>query len=165
MYSLSVRPHGPKSGCISVTQATECGTIYTPDELSKIHNIVKQYNMPIHMDGARFANGLATLNCKPADLTWKVGVDVLSLGATKNDAMCAEAIVFFNHQYAKNFDYLHKRAGQLMSKSRFFTCQFLAYFKENLWLENAKTEAILNSFHLSPKKWIDSTNITHDKKD
>lgn len=138
LQSLSLRPHGQKPGCISVTQATECGTIYTPQELTEIHNIAKEYNIPVHMDGARFANSLITLNCKPADITWKVGVDVLSFGATKNGAMCAEAIVFFNHEHAKNFDYLHKRAGQLVSKSRFFSCQFLAYLKHGLWLDNAK---------------------------
>jgi threonine aldolase len=138
IHSLSLRPHGQKPGCISITQATECGTIYTIEELTAIHNIAKKYNIPVHMDGARFANSLISLNCKPAESTWKAGVDVLSFGATKNGAMCAEAIVFFNHQHAENFDYLHKRAGQLMSKARFFSCQFLAYLKQDLWLENAK---------------------------
>jgi threonine aldolase len=138
LHSLSLRPHGQKPGCISVTQATECGTVYTSKELTEIHNIAKKYNVPMHMDGARFANSLVSLNCTPAAITWKAGIDVLSFGATKNGAMCAEAIVFFNHEYAKNFDYLHKRAGQLISKSRFFSCQFLAYLKQDLWLENAK---------------------------
>lgn len=138
LQSLSLRPHGQKPGCISVTQATECGTIYSIKELTEIHNIAKKYDIPLHMDGARFANSLITLDCKPADITCRVGVDVMSFGATKNGAMCAEAIVFFNHEYAKNFDYLHKRSGQLVSKSRFFSCQFLAYLKQDLWLSNAK---------------------------
>ena len=138
LQALSLRPHGQKPGCISITQASECGTVYTVKELDEIHNIAEKYNIPIHMDGARFANSLITLNCKPAEITWKVGVDVMSFGATKNGALCAEAIVFFNHQYANNFDYLHKRAGQLASKARFFSCQFLAYLKQDLWLENAK---------------------------
>lgn len=152
LQSLSLRPHGQKPGCISITQATECGTVYNINELIEIHNIAKKYNMSLHMDGARFANSLITLNCKPSDITWKVGVDVLSFGATKNGAMCAEAIVFFNHEYAKHFDYLHKRSGQLMSKSRFFSCQFLAYLKQDLWLENAKkanfmTKQLSKIFH------------------
>jgi len=138
LHSMCSRPHGQKPGCISITQATECGTVYNIGELIKIHNIAKKYNMPIHMDGARFANSIATLKCKPAEVTWKVGIDVLSFGATKNGAMCAEAIVFFNHEHAKNFDYLHKRAGQLMSKTRFFACQFLAYLEHDLWLKNSE---------------------------
>jgi threonine aldolase len=90
------------------------------------------------MDGARFANSLITLDCKPAEITWKAGIDVMSFGATKNGAMCAEAIIFFNHKYAENFAYLHKRSGQLISKSRFFACQFLAYLTQDLWLKNAR---------------------------
>ena len=138
LHSLSSRPHIQKPGCISVTQATECGTLYTIQELIEINNIAKKYNMSMHMDGARFANSLVTLNCKPADITWKVGLDVLSFGATKNGAMCAEAIVFFNHKYAENFDYIYKRSGQAVSKTRFFSCQFLAYLHNELWLKNAK---------------------------
>ena len=137
LCSLSLRPHMQKPGCISITQATECGTIYTIQELNEIHKIAKEHNMPIHMDGARFANSIITLNCTPAELTWQSGIDVMSFGATKNGAMCAEAIIFFNHKYAENFDYMHKRAGQLMSKSRFFACQFLAYLEQDLWLQNA----------------------------
>lgn len=138
LVSLSRIPHGQRPGCISITQATECGTVYNIEELKKIQNIATKYNIPIHMDGARFANSIATLNCKPAEVTWKVGVDVLCFGATKNGAMCAEAIVFFNHEYAKDFDYRLKTAGQLMSKTRFFSCQFLAYLKDDLWLKNSE---------------------------
>lgn len=138
LESLSRVPHGQRPGCISITQATECGTVYSLEELKNIQNIATKYNIPIHMDGARFANSIAALNCKPAELTWKVGVDVLCFGATKNGAMCAEAIVFFNHEYARDFDYLQKRAGQLMSKTRFFACQFLAYLEHDLWLKNSE---------------------------
>jgi threonine aldolase len=137
LHSFSSRPHEQKPGCISITQATECGTIYTVQELTEIHKIAMEHNLPIHMDGARFANSLVALNCSPADITWKTGIDVLSFGATKNGAICAEAIVFFNHKYAENFDYTLKRSGQLTSKSRFFSCQFLAYLHQDLWLKNA----------------------------
>ncbi|HQS84702.1 MAG TPA: low specificity L-threonine aldolase [Alphaproteobacteria bacterium] len=136
--SLSLRPHGQKPGCVSLTQATEAGTVYTIRELEEISEFCKKQSLPIHMDGARFANSLVHLQCRPADITWKAGVDVMSFGATKNGALCAEAILFFNHKYAENFDYLHKRSGQLMSKSRFFACQFLSYLEEDLWLKNAQ---------------------------
>jgi threonine aldolase len=131
-------PHGQKPGCISITQATEYGTVYDRHELNKIALIGKAHDLPIHMDGARFVNSLISLNCKPADITWKVGVDVMSFGATKNGAMCGEVIIFFNHQYAENFAYLHKRSGQLLSKSRFFASQLIGYLENDLWLRNAK---------------------------
>ena len=134
----SLRPHGQKPGCISLTQATECGAVYTIKELEEISEFCKKHSLPLHMDGARFANSLAHLKCQPADITWKVDVDIMSFGATKNGALCAEAIIFFNHKYAENFDYLHKRSGQLMSKSRFFACQLLVYLEEDLWLKNAR---------------------------
>jgi threonine aldolase len=134
----SIRPHAQKPGCISVTQATECGTVYSLAELKAIHEVVKNAGIPMHMDGARFTNALVTLGCTPAELTWKAGVDVMSFGATKNGALCAEAVIFFNPKYAEDFDYRHKRAGQLMSKSRFFACQLLAYLDQDLWLKNAR---------------------------
>lgn len=127
----------PKPGCISVTQSTESGTVYTIDELSAISQVARHYNLPVHMDGARFANSLVSLNCSPAELTWKQGIDILSFGATKNGTVCAEAVVIFNPKMAENFEYLHKRAGQTLSKNRFFSCQILEYLKDDLWLKNA----------------------------
>lgn len=131
-------PHGGNPTCISITQATECGTVYSLEELHKISNFTKSRNLSLHMDGARFANSLITLNCTPADITWKTGVDVMTFGATKNGTMAGEAIIFFNKKYAENFDYVHMRAGQLASKMRFFACQFLAYLENDLWLKNAQ---------------------------
>ncbi len=130
-------PHSMRPGCISITQATEHGTVYSLDELARLNAFAQTHHLPIHMDGARFANSLVSLGCTPAQLTWQSGIDVLSLGATKNGAMAAEAVVFFNQHYAQHFAYLHKRAGQLMSKTRFFASQLLAYFKDGLWLSNA----------------------------
>ncbi|MBX9804942.1 MAG: low specificity L-threonine aldolase [Alphaproteobacteria bacterium] len=138
LQGISMRPHAQKPGCISITQATECGTVYTLQELHQLHTIAKEHHLPIHMDGARFTNSLIKLGCTPAELTWKTGVDVMSFGATKNGTVCAEAIIFFNHNHAKDFDYLHKRSGQLMSKTRFFACQLTAYLAQDLWLKNAK---------------------------
>lgn len=137
-HVLTMRPHASKPSAISVTQSTEWGTIYTLDELAEIQKYAQKYNLALHMDGARFANALVSLGCSPAQMTWKSGIDVLSFGATKNGALCAEMIVFFNQKYAHDFDYRHKQAGQLMSKTRFFAAQFLAYFENDLWLSNAR---------------------------
>lgn len=133
-----LRPHMNKPGCISISQATECGTVYTLAELKAIADLAKSHSLPIHMDGARFANSLIKLGCSPAEATWQAGIDVLTLGATKNGALAAEAIIFFNNDYAKDFDYKLKRGGQLLSKARFFACQLLAYLDNDLWLQNAR---------------------------
>lgn len=131
------RPHGQKPGSISITQATEWGTVYDEQELQAIKALAKKFNLPLHMDGARFANAVSHLNLSPARLSSKLGIDALSFGGTKNGCLSAEAIIFFNKDYAHDFDYLHKRAGQLMSKTRFFSAQFLAYLEDDLWLKNA----------------------------
>lgn len=136
--SEAIRPHKQKPGCVSITQATEAGTVYSLEEIQAIAQCCRDHNLPLHMDGARFANALVSLEVSPSELTWKSGVDVLTFGATKNGAMCAEAVIFFNPIYAEDFDYLHKRSGQLMSKMRFFSCQFLAYLENDLWIENAQ---------------------------
>lgn len=132
-----MRPHQGLPSSISLTQANESGCVYKVHELQKIHDIASHYSIPIHMDGARFANALASLNCSPKDITWKSGVDVLSFGGTKNGALAAEAVIFFNKQN-KHADFIHKKMGQLLSKTRFFSAQFLAYLAEDLWLNNAK---------------------------
>lgn len=126
-------PHTVKPGAISVTQPTEIGTIY---DIEHIKNL-KKIGLPIHMDGARFANALVALNCHPSDLSWKAGVDVLSLGGTKNGCMFGEAIIFFNQKYAKDFEYRVKKMGQLTSKMRYLSAQMIAYF--DVWLDNART--------------------------
>jgi threonine aldolase len=135
--SLAMRPHTSKPASITVSQATECGTIYSLDELREIYSIAKHHGVAVHMDGARFTNSLITLGCSPAEATWKSGIDVLSFGATKNGAMAAEVVIFFNKKYTQDIDYKQKRAGQLFSKMRFLSCQFLAYFEDDLWLKNA----------------------------
>ena len=111
--------HHMKPAAISLTQATEWGTVYDLRELSALTAVAKQHRLSVHMDGARFANALVSLGCSPADATWKSGIDVLSLGATKNGALCAEAVVFFNPALAEEFERRRKRAGHLWSKLRF----------------------------------------------
>ncbi len=130
--------HGAKPLAISITNATELGTVYSLPEISALSVIAKTHGMKLHMDGARFANGLVSLGCTPAEMTWKAGVDVLSFGGTKNGAMILEAVVFFDTNLAEDFLYRRKRAGQLLSKGRYLSAQALAYLKDGLWLANAK---------------------------
>jgi threonine aldolase len=130
--------HHVQPAALSLTQATEWGTVYDLSELSRLSAIARQHRMPVHMDGARFANALTHLGCSPAEATWKSGVDVLSLGATKNGALCAEAVLFFDRSLAEQFERRRKRAGHLWSKLRFLSAQLLAYFENDLWLKNAR---------------------------
>lgn len=129
--------HSVQPAALSLTQATECGTVYTPDELAALTAIARRHGLYVHMDGARFANAMATLGCSPADATWRVGVDVLSFGATKNGALGAEAVVFFDRSLTENFGYRRKRAAHLFSKMRFLSAQLEAYLHDGLWLRLA----------------------------
>ena len=130
--------HDPKPRGVSLTNATELGTVYAPAEVKAFSDLIRPRGMKLHMDGARFANAVAGLGVTPADLTWKAGVDVLSFGATKNGAMMLEAVIFFDLALAEDFAYRRMRSGQLMSKSRYLGAQMLAYLEQNLWLENAR---------------------------
>ena len=130
--------HDPKPAAVSLTNATELGTVYAPDEVKAISDVIKPRGMKLHMDGARFANAVVGLGVSPATLTWKSGVDVLSFGATKNGAMMLEAVVFFDAKLAEDFIYRRMRGGQLISKSRYLGAQMLAYLKDDLWLKNAR---------------------------
>ncbi|QND62725.1 low specificity L-threonine aldolase [Mesorhizobium loti] len=130
--------HWGRPMAVSITQSTEVGTIYGLDEIDTISAITKKHSVPLHMDGARFANALVALETTPAEMTWKRGVDILSFGGTKNGCWCAEAIVLFDLDRARELAFLRKRAAQLFSKSRFVAAQFEAYFKDGLWLDTAR---------------------------
>jgi threonine aldolase len=130
--------HHVQPAAVSITQATEAGTVYTPDEIRALSELAQSYGLYLHMDGARFANAVVSLGCSPAEVTWRAGVDVLCFGATKNGAMAAEAAIFFNPTLAKTFGYRRKRAGHLFSKMRFLSAQLEAYITEDLWLRNAE---------------------------
>lgn len=130
--------HGAKPSTVSITQATELGTVYTPQEIAAIGALARARGLRLHMDGARFANALVSLGCSPAEMTWKAGVDVLSFGGTKNGAMILEAVVFFDTALAEDFLYRRKRAGQLLSKGRYLSAQLLAYLQDDLWLDTAR---------------------------
>ncbi len=123
---------------VSITQSTEWGTVYSPGQVGALAEACRRRGLPLHMDGARFANALAHLGCSPAELTWRAGVDVLSFGATKNGALAAEAVVFFNPELVAGFERRRKRAGQLWSKMRFLSAQMTAYLENDLWLRNAR---------------------------
>lgn len=130
--------HGAKPSALSLTQATELGTIYSVDEIKALTAVAKDHGLKVHMDGARFANALVALGCGPAEMTWKAGVDVLSFGGTKNGGMILEAVVFFDTSLADDFLYRRKRAAQLVSKGRYLSAQMLAYLRDDVWLPNAK---------------------------
>ena len=130
--------HGGQPMAISITQSTESGTVYALPEIDTIAAIAREHGLPLHMDGARFANALVALDTTAAEMTWKRGVDLLSFGATKNGCWCAEAVVIFDPALARQFPYLRKRSAQLFSKSRFIAAQFEAYFADDLWLETAR---------------------------
>lgn len=129
--------HQTQPAVLSLTQATEAGTVYAPQAIAELSAIARAHRLYVHMDGARFANAVASLNCVPADLTWRAGVDALSFGATKNGALAAEAVVFFRPELAENFLYRRKRAGHLVSKMRYISAQLEAYLEKGLWLELA----------------------------
>jgi threonine aldolase len=122
---------------VSITQSTEWGTVYQAREIGSIGEACRRSGLPLHMDGARFANALVHEGCSPAELTWKAGVDVLSFGATKNGALAAEAVIFFNPALAAGFERRRKRAGHLWSKMRFLSAQLHAFLENDLWLANA----------------------------
>ncbi|MEZ5473007.1 MAG: beta-eliminating lyase-related protein [Marinicella sp.] len=129
--------HESMPATISLTQCTESGTVYSLEELKAIKAIKEQYGLALHMDGARFANALSTLQCSPAAATWQAGIDLLSFGATKNGAMMAEALIVFNTKYTQQIKRLRKRAGHLISKMRFVSAQLVRYLENDLWLNMA----------------------------
>ena len=130
--------HAAQPAAVSLSQVTEAGTVYTPAEIAAISEVAHRYGLLVHMDGARLANALAALEVSPAAVTWRAGVDVLSFGATKNGALAAEAVIFFDAARAADMLYRRKRAGHLFSKLRFLSAQLEAYLADDLWLRNAR---------------------------
>lgn len=136
-----VQPHA-----ISITNATEYGLVYTPDQVAAIGHVAKARGLGLHMDGARFANAVAHLDCAPADVAWRAGVDALSFGFVKNGGMSAEALIFFKPELAAATLYRRKRAGLLLSKGRYLAAQILALLENDLWVDlgrNANAGAAL----------------------
>ena len=129
--------HGAQRGALSLTNVTEAGTVYSTADITALAAVAKGHGLPVHLDGARFANALATTGATPAEMTWRAGVDCLSLGGTKNGLMAAEAVVFFDPAKAWEFQLRRKRGGHLGSKLRYVAAQFEAWFADDLWLKLA----------------------------
>ena len=129
--------HAHKPRVISITQATELGTVYTRDEIDAIAAFAKKREMFLQMDGARFANAVATLKCAPKEITWQRGVDALCLGGTKNGLAAGELVIFFKKELGREFDYRMKQAGQLASKMRLFAAPWVRLLRNGVWLNNA----------------------------
>jgi len=130
--------HHVQPAALSLTNETEAGTLYTVAEVKALAAMAHAHGLYVHMDGARFANAVAALGCTPAELTWRAGIDALSFGATKNGAVGAEAVVFFESSLADSFGYRRKRGAHLFSKMRFVSAQLEAYLKDGLWLKHAR---------------------------
>ncbi|HEY0940558.1 MAG TPA: beta-eliminating lyase-related protein [Steroidobacter sp.] len=147
--------HSTKPAAISISQATEAGTCYRPHEVAQLSAFAHQNGMHMHVDGARLANAIAFLDCHPAEITWRAGVDVLSFGATKNGALAAEAVVFFDQGLAEDFELRCKRAGHLISKSRYVSSQLLAYMESGVWLRSARrANALAISIAAHAQPWL-----------
>ena len=129
--------HQVQLRALSVTQATECGTVYTAAEIAALGEHARSRGWRVHLDGARFANALVTLGCHPSEISWRAGVDILSLGVIKNGGMTAEALVVFDASLAADLRFRRKRAGQMPSKGRFQAAQLLAYLETGAWERNA----------------------------
>ncbi len=129
--------HSPQPRALSLTQSTELGTVYSLDELHTLTALARELKLFTHMDGARFANAVVSLDCSPAEMTWRAGVDVLCLGGTKNGAATGEAVVFFNRKHADNFKRRCKQSGQLASKMRYLSAQWVGMLENDVWRRNA----------------------------
>jgi threonine aldolase len=138
LVAQQVELHGHIMRAISIAQATEFGTVYTPDEVAAIGDFTRTHQMLLHMDGARFANAIAFLGCAPKTTTWKAGVDILSFGGTKNGVAAGELVVFFDKKLSRDFQYRVKQAGHLGSKMRFIAAPWLALLNGDVWLRNAR---------------------------
>ncbi|MCB1339531.1 MAG: low specificity L-threonine aldolase [Pseudooceanicola sp.] len=130
--------HGPQRGPVSITQVTERGSVYALDELAALCGVARKFGLPVHLDGARFANALVALGCSPAEMTWKLGVDAVSFGGTKNGCMGVEAVIFFDPAKAWEFELRRKRGAHLFSKHRYLSAQMAAYLEGDRWLEAAR---------------------------
>ena len=130
--------HSPKPRVLSLTQATELGTVYRRDEIETICEFAREHSLFVHMDGARFANAIAALECAPKSITWEAGVDVLCFGGTKNGTAAGELVIFFKKDLAHEFDYRAKQGGQLASKMRFVGAPWVGLLTDDAWIDNAR---------------------------
>ena len=154
--------HGPQRGPVSITNVTERGTVYSVAELTALCDIAKSFDLPTHLDGARFANALVTLGCTPAEMTWKAGIDAVSFGGTKNGCMGVEAVIFFDPKHAWEFELRRKRGAHLFSKHRYLSAQMLAYLTDDLWLDLAQRSNAANARLVRGLKQIEGVSFLHE---
>jgi len=138
LFAQQVELHGHLMHALSIAQATELGTVYAPDEVEAVGAFARAHKMLLHVDGARFANAVASLGCAPKTITWKAGVDILSFGGTKNGVAAGELVVFFDKNFSRDFQYRIKQAGHLGSKMRFLAAPWMGLLNGNVWLRNAR---------------------------
>jgi len=153
--------HGAQMGPLSLTQVTERGTVYSLEHLAELTAIAKRHDLPVHLDGARFANALVALGCTAADMSWRAGVDIVSFGGTKNGLMGAEAVVIFDPALAWEFELRRKRGGHLFSKSRYLSAQMEAYLTDDLWLDMARMANAAADKLATGLQGIDSASLIH----
>jgi threonine aldolase len=147
--------HTVQTSAVSLAQATEAGTVYRPGEIAALAELAHSHGLKVHVDGARLANALVFLGCEPADISWRAGVDVLTFGATKNGALAAEAVIFFDAALARDFELRRKRAGHLLSKSRYIAAQLLAYVESGVWHRNAShANALAQQLAAHAQRWL-----------
>ena len=154
--------HHSQPKVISITQCTELGTVYTPEEVKAICDLAHEHDMYVHMDGARLANAVASLDVDVREITNKAGVDVLSFGGTKNGMMLGEAVIFFNPELSKNTKYVRKQSMQLCSKMKYIACQFEALLTDDLWLKTARHANKMAELLESEVRNIEAIKITQE---
>ncbi len=153
--------HGPQRGAVSITNVTERGSVYALSEIEALCAVAKDFGLPVHLDGARFANALVAMNCSPADMTWKAGVDAVSFGGTKNGCMGVEAVIFFDPAKAWEFELRRKRGAHLFSKHRYLSAQMAGYLRDDLWLASARA-ANANAARLAEGLRAKGARFLHD---
>jgi threonine aldolase len=153
--------HFPLPAVLSITQATEVGTVYSTAEVKALAETCRSLKMKLHMDGARFANAVVAQGVKPYEITWEAGVDVLSFGATKNGLAVGEAVVFFDHELAREFDYRRKQGGQLASKMRFLSAPWVGILREDAWLRHARHANAMAARLAADIKSLPTIRIAH----
>lgn len=153
--------HNVQAGALSITNPTEHGTVYTCDEVAALAGFAAERGLPCHMDGARFCNAVVALGCTPAELSWKAGIDILSLGGTKNGLLGVEAVMIFDHERAWEFELRRKRAGHLFSKHRYLSAQMDAYLEDGLWMRLARQANEAAARMARGMERISEVSITH----
>ncbi|NKX44251.1 beta-eliminating lyase-related protein [Roseicyclus persicicus] len=153
--------HGAQPGPVTITNVTERGTVYTLPEIRALVEVARAHGLPVHLDGARFANACAALGCSPAEMTWKAGVDAVSFGGTKNGCMGVEAVILFDPAKGRELELRRKRGGHLFSKHRYLSAQMAAYVADDLWLEMAQAANARTAQLVQGLARVDGARVCH----